>query len=361
MSTTDDQVKGMISQRAADWFVANRAGMTPEQRQSFTDWLKTSPVHVQEYLAIAVIGRDLREACTVSARSIEALIERARNEEDSTVETLWPRNATTASIRFSRAWKFTAVALSVAVLVVSGLLIVRNFDVTSTAPVPDVVTTLHYETAHGTQHSYVLADNSVVHLNTDSDVTIRYSPTQRTVSLNSGEAVFEVTHDSARPFQVIAKSAQIIDLGTKFDVRLNEVATVVTVVEGRVEVRSSSAAEPRGNGLQLTPGQQVSVTDGGLPFAPVAVDAERATAWLHRQISFDREPLERVASEINRYASKSIEITTPALKGLRVSGMFTTDDTSAFIAFLRSLDGVQVEETPTQILVFKRSDRKAIR
>src|ERR1700761_1392806 len=137
MSTTDDQVKGMISQRAADWFVANRAGMTPEQRQSFTDWLKTSPVHVQEYLAIAGIGRDLREACTVSARSIEALIERARNEEDSTVETLWPRNATTAGSRFSRGWKFAAVALSVAVLVVSGLMIFRNFNVTATAPVPD--------------------------------------------------------------------------------------------------------------------------------------------------------------------------------------------------------------------------------
>jgi transmembrane sensor len=91
------------------------------------------------------------------------------------------------------------------------------------------------------------------------------------------------------------------------------------------------------------------------------VDAGRATAWLHRQISFDREPLEKVAAEFNRYAMKSIAITTPELRGLRVSGIFTTDDTAAFVAFLRSLEGVQVEETPTQIVVSGQSRHKEIR
>jgi transmembrane sensor len=207
----------------------------------------------------------------------------------------------------------------------------------------------------------VLADKSVVHLNTDSDVTIRYSKAQRSVSLSSGQALFEVTHESARPFRVTAKSAEIIDVGTKFDVRLWDAATVVTVVEGRVEVRLASAATPKSDGLQVQAGQQVRVTDGGLPLLPVSVDAGRATAWLHRQISFDREPLGKVAAEFNRYAMKSIEITTPALRGLRVSGIFSTDDTAAFIAFLRSLDGVQVEETATRVVVSEQGNPKGIR
>ena len=58
-----------------------------------------------------------------------------------------------------------------------------------------------------------------------------------------------------------------------------------------------------------------------------------------------------VASEFNRYAQKPIEIATPALRNLKVSGVFATDNTSAFIAFLRSLKGVQVEVTATQIRV----------
>ena len=61
--------------------------------------------------------------------------------------------------------------------------------------------------------------------------------------------------------------------------------------------------------------------------------------------------LELVAAEFNRYSRKPIEITTPALRSLRVSGVFTTDNTAAFVAFLRTLDGVHVEVTATRILV----------
>ena len=78
---------------------------------------------------------------------------------------------------------------------------------------------------------------------------------------------------------------------------------------------------------------------------------QRTTAWLHRQIAFDHEPLERVAAEFNRYTSKPIEIATPALRNLQISGVFATDDPEAFIAFLRSLKGVRVEVTETRIRV----------
>ena len=73
---------------------------------------------------------------------------------------------------------------------------------------------------------------------------------------------------------------------------------------------------------------------------------------LRREIVFDHEPLERVAAEYNRYIQKPIEIATPALRNLQISGVFATDDTDAFIAFLRSLKGVRVEVTQTQIRVW---------
>jgi transmembrane sensor len=66
---------------------------------------------------------------------------------------------------------------------------------------------------------------------------------------------------------------------------------------------------------------------------------------------FNNEPLEQVAAEYNRYTAKPIEIATPALRKLKISGVFATDDTDAFIAFLRSLKGVRVEVTATRILV----------
>jgi transmembrane sensor len=102
----------------------------------------------------------------------------------------------------------------------------------------------------------------------------------------------------------------------------------------------------------LGPDQQLRVTQGQWPATPIAVDAQRTTSWLRREVVFDHEPLERVAAEYNRYAPKPIEITTPALKNLEITGTFATDDPDAFIAFLRSLKGVHVQMTATQIRVW---------
>jgi transmembrane sensor len=205
-----------------------------------------------------------------------------------------------------------------------------------------------------------LADNSILHLNTGSAVTIRYGKNERLVLLTAGQADFDVVHDPDRAFRVIAGSAEIVDLGTKFDVRLQHDSTVVTVIEGRVAVAPSPTTEELGMGsnqsharrvVQLGANQQITVTGGEWPATPEAVDAERATAWLRREIVFDHEPLERVAAEYNRYSAKPIEIATPALRRLEISGVFATDDTEAFIAFLRSLKGVRVEVTETRIRV----------
>ena len=181
--------------------------------------------------------------------------------------------------------------------------------------------------------------------------------------LTSGQAGFEVVHEPKRPFHVFAGPAEVIDLGTKFDVRMENESTVVTVVEGRIAVAPSDSsrggsarANPRPSVrlVELGPNEQVSVSKDEWPATPTVVDAKRTTAWLHRQIAFNHEPLERVAAEFNRYAPKPIEIMTPELGELEVTGTFSIDDSEEFLAFLRSLDGVQVDVTGTRIRVSKR-------
>jgi len=75
---------------------------------------------------------------------------------------------------------------------------------------------------------------------------------------------------------------------------------------------------------------------------------------LHRKIAFDHEPLARVAAEFNRHAAKPIEIITPELRTLEISGAFSPDDSEEFIAFLRSLKGVRVEVTATRVTVSQK-------
>ena len=352
MSTNEQHVRSLISQAAADWFVANRAGLTPAQQSTFADWLKTSPLHIEEYLAVSVIARDLREACREEEGSLDELLARARLERGTDAQPLWGRLLAAAQELATPRWRSVAAAAAACAAVSLGLLALWTHS--GGAPVATgagAPVALHFETHHGEQLSHVLADNSVLRLNTDSSVTVRYSKTERLVTLTSGEAVLEVTHTVGRPFRVLAGGAEVVDLGTKFDVRLVPGATAVTVIEGRVAVAALGSGSRATQFVQLSADQQISVSDEKWPAAPVGVDAQRSTAWLHRQIRFEQEPLERVASEFNRYSTKQIEITSPALRSLQISGVFSTDDTEAFIAFLRSLKGVHVVVTERQIRV----------
>jgi len=361
MIPNEDKVRAAIAEQAGEWFVANDDGPLDEQESAaLAAWLKASPVHVEEFLGVSVIARDLREAGIEPEYSLESVLARARAEDDTPVQPLWPRVVTAVRELSLSRWLPVAVTMAALAAVSLGLLSWWNARPVAQVSAPGAATALHFETRHGEQLSRRLPDNSVLHLNTDSAINIRFGKTERLVTLTSGQADFEVAHDPERAFRVFAGSAEVVAVGTKFDVRLEGDSTVVTVVEGRVAVgpspllkklgpRSDQNHPPRF--VQLGADEQIRVAEGEWPATPTAVDAQRSTAWLRRQIVFDQEPLERVAAEFNRYAPKPIEIATPALRNLQISGAFATDDTEAFIAFLRSLKGVQVEVTTTRIRV----------
>jgi transmembrane sensor len=363
MISNDEKVRAAIAQQAGEWFVANEEGpLDARDSAALAAWLKTSPVHIEEFLGVSAIARDLKEARTDPEYSLEAILARARAEDDPAVQPLWPRVIDAVRGTPSRRWLTAGVAMAACAVLSLGLLLTWNVRPIQHPSAPDGITALHFETRHGEQLTRRLADNSVLHLNTDSAVTIRYGKNERLVTLTSGQAEFEVAHEPDRAFRVIAGSSEVVDLGTKFDVRLEHDSTVVTVVEGRVAVGPSPMVEKLGTNssqnrpprfIQLVADQQISVAEGEWPTTPVAVDAQSTTAWLRREIVFDHEPLERVAAEYNRYTPKPIEIATPALRNLQISGAFATDDTEAFVAFLRSLKGVRVEVTATRIRVLR--------
>ena len=356
MNANDEKVRAAIAEQAGAWFVANDDGpLNARDSAALAAWLKASPVHVEEFLGVSVIARDLREAGTDPEYSIEAVIARAQ-ADDAPEHRLWPGAIGPVRDLLSRRWLPVAVTMAALSLLSLGLLSVWKARPIAPAAVTGGTTTLHYETHHGEQLSRRLADNSVLHLDTDSAVTVRYGKSERLVMLTAGQAAFEVVHEAHRAFRVSAGAAEVVAVGTRFDVRLEHDSTVVTVVEGRVSVGPSAMSGERGTEpptevVRLDTGQQLRVTAGQWPATPVNVDAQYATAWLRHELVFDHEPLERVAAEFNRYAPKPIEIATPALRNLQITGVFATDHTEEFIAFLRSLRGVRVEVTATRILV----------
>jgi transmembrane sensor len=359
MISNEEQVRAAIAEQAAVWLAANdETPLDAPQAAALAAWLKASPLHVEEFLRASVIARDLRAARTDPAYSLEAVLLSARAADDTPARPLWSRVIALTGGIPSRGWQTAAVTAAAVAVLSLGLL--SWWHVRPVAPVPlgFIATALHLATGHGEQLSRRLEDNSVLHLNTDSAASIRFNKTERLVTLISGQAGFEVAHDPTRKFRVLAGSAEVVAIGTRFDVRLEEASTVVTVVEGRVAVGPAAMLETHTANpntapvyVQVGADQQIRVTTAEWPATPTSVDAQNTAAWLHREIVFDHEPLERVAAEFNRYSAKRIEIATPALRKLQISGAFATDDTDALVAFLRTLNGVRIEVTATRIQV----------
>jgi transmembrane sensor len=347
MNANEETLREIVACQAGEWVAAHQAGgLDAAQRRAFHGWLMTSPVHVEEYLGVALLARRLPEAAADPELSVEAILERARAETDS-VTTIG--NAADSSLATPRARR--PQRRSFWVTVAAGLAAIVVFLFWSDG---EHVSPERYATGHGEMRSWRLSDNSTLRLNTDSAVTARYTHSQRLIEIERGEALFEVAPESARPFRVVADATSVSALGTTFSVYRQKGSTLVTVVQGLVGVSTEMAGSPS---VHARAGEQVRVTDGEPPQPPTPVDVQRNTAWLHRQIAFEHEPLAQVTAEFNRYSPRPIDIATPALAKLPITGIFAVDDTETFLDFLRTFDRVTIQATSTRVQVFQAAPR----
>jgi transmembrane sensor len=348
MNSTDAEIRSAIIARAAEWLAAHRAGaLDHEQRTAFFAWLTASPLHVEEYLAIVALERDLAVAADDESVSWEKLLELARGKGPGNVVAFADTGRQGATVvsgpgGYAARWRwgFGALAvLSVIAIASWGLRPGPRLDVPRT-----------YQTVHGVQGVWRLSDDSVLHLDADSKVTVRYTASERRLEVDHGQALFEVAHNADRPFRVTAGATNMVAVGTEFDVSRHEHSTLLTVINGQVAVYAGTSFGAA-HGLRVGAGLQVQATDEGSLSPPRSVDVHHAVAWLQRRIAFDQRPLGEVAEDFNRYNSTALVINDPALRALVVSGVFNADDLDSFTNFLASLDGVRVQRHPTAIVV----------
>ena len=361
MTPSEEQVRAAVAQQAGTWFIANQSGSLEQaERAAFVAWLKASPIHVEEYLGVALIAHDLPAAMDEPDLPLESLLEMARADDTNGVVSLEPpmrvRDLPSKQISKPRIWSFaTSTAAVVLVLAASALWWLHDGELLG---LPKT-----YQTAHGEQIVAQLPDGSELHLNTDSAVTVRYTRSERVVEIARGQALFTVARDVSRRFRVAAGDAHVLAVGTQFDVYRKPDVTTVTVVEGSVAVLAGQPPQPGVTGfppdaVRVNAGYQVHVDTRGVSAQPTPVDVQQTVAWLQRQIAFEQRPLGEVAEEFNRYGSIPIEIDDAALRLLPISGVFDAYDVDSFVAFLQTLDGVRVERTTARIRVFSVKSQK---
>ena len=355
MTSNEEQVRAAVAQQAGTWFIANQSGSLEQaERADFMTWLKASPIHVEEYLGVALVAHDLPAAADDPQVPLESLLELARADDTDRVvpieASLPVREPAPKRMRAPYRRSFATSIAAVALLLAASVLWwMRDGEFLGLPK--------SYQTAHGEQTVAQLPDGTELHLNTDSAVTVRYTRSERVVEIARGQALFTVARDDHRRFRVAAGNAHVVAVGPRFDSYRRPDATIVTVVEGSVAVLSGrpppgATGVPPG-ALRINAGYQVHVDTGGVSAQPIPVDVQQTVAWLQRKIAFEQRPLGEVADEFNRYGSIPIEIDEASLRALPISGVFDAYDIDSFVAFLQALDGVRVERTNTRIRVYR--------
>ncbi len=188
-----------------------------------------------------------------------------------------------------------------------------------------------YATRVGEMRVVPLNDGSLISLNTQSEVVVRYSKSRRDIDLIQGEALFDVAKNAQRPFVVHAGDTAVRAVGTSFTVRMLPSRPVqVLVKEGVVEVsRPDIPVAP--------PVRAVADTRAVAPEnAPIvaksiaAAEVERALAWRDGRIAFHGETLGTAADEFARYSDIRIRIDDPSIAGERITGLFLAGDPIGF-------------------------------
>jgi ferric-dicitrate binding protein FerR (iron transport regulator) len=78
MNFNDEQVRAAIAEQASEWLVASdERPLDARDAAALAAWLKTSPVHVEEFLGVSAVARDLREARADPEYALDAILARA--------------------------------------------------------------------------------------------------------------------------------------------------------------------------------------------------------------------------------------------------------------------------------------------
>jgi ferric-dicitrate binding protein FerR (iron transport regulator) len=159
-----------------------------------------------------------------------------------------------------------------------------------------------------------LADGTRIWLNAGSSLTypVIFTGRERKVSV-CGEAYFEVTRDSTKPFIVSKDKLSIRVLGTYFNVKAydDDPESKVTLLQGMVKVNKDKAS-----GI-LQPGQQARVVNQRILIK--GVNTQQAVAWKNGEFDFgEGEGLKDIMRQVARWYDVTIDYqgdTDPQLGG----------------------------------------------
>lgn len=195
-----------------------------------------------------------------------------------------------------------------------------------------VLSQQQFSTPIGGRSEITLTDGSHVALNTQTSLRFQERLRSREVTLDSGEALFDVRHEKIRTFHVSAGAADVRDIGTRFTVRVhpNDVDVDVAVLEGQVEL----TFVPTASRLLMSVNDAARTSGGQIAKLVEQRAFEEMVSWKDGMLQFSATPLRQVVEELQRYRTGRIVMSDRDVAALRISGGFASENPDLLLTTL---------------------------
>lgn len=199
---------------------------------------------------------------------------------------------------------------------------------------------------------FTLPDGSSVWLNKGSSLTFKgdLDGRIRNVSLD-GEAFFDVSHDSGRPFIVHGKDMDITVTGTRFTVTsYPELSGAVYLEEGSVTVKGDAFPE-----TLLAPGQGIVFDDNTLSWKKVPIVAKDHTCWTQERLVFTNTPLSDIFTSLEHWYHISLDCSDKAfLEKTRISMTVRQETPDNVLESIALLTGISYSREEGNRFIIRR-------
>lgn len=206
-----------------------------------------------------------------------------------------------------------------------------------------------FSTPVGGHETVKFADGTRIELNTNTSLRARMTKESRTIWLDRGEAYFQVKHDPASPFVVIAGNQHVTDLGTKFVMRRDASRLQVALLDGQVRFGMSDGKR---QSALLSPGDVAVATANSISVKKASPQLlSNELSWRHGVLIFKHTTLGDAAKEFNRYNRKKLVIADESTARLKIYGTFRVQDAEQFARVTQDVLGLRLETDADEIVI----------
>jgi len=362
LNNKHDNAVDDAARRAGEWVSRfSSQDVTDADREDFQEWLASNLDHRIAFDDAQRTWLDLDALSNLANTEPDILPCELRMEIDRSARLAEKEGRDHLRGASSRWWAGVAAALLVGIF---GTLWMARLGSPPTAD--GGLKAVAYRTQVGERREILLADGSLLSLNTGTEVQAALTENQRSVHLDHGEAYFIVAKDPDRPFVVTAGGDTVRAIGTEFNVYHRDETTTVTVLEGIVDViRPAPEVVPAGVSGSDQPkerhrihqSQAVTLKHTGIEMVDLAPDvAARAASWRRGRLYFDGVTLGEMVKEIDHYLPEQLVIADDSIADFTGGAVIHLDNVESILAAIEIAWPVSVDrESPNVILLRRRN------